>query len=60
MGLGAEAAKLAISLLRRAMPEVPIQLSVERDNSTARRLYAKLGFHLSRERDGDDLVYVLP
>jgi RimJ/RimL family protein N-acetyltransferase len=60
MGLGAEAAKLAISLLRSAMPEVPIHLSVERDNSTAQRLYAKLGFCLSRERDGDDLVYVLP
>lgn len=38
---------------------MPIRLSTEALNIKAQKLYASIGFVLSEERDGDDLVFVL-
>ena len=58
-GLGRAAAALAIRILKAAYPDTPIKLSTEACNGRAQRLYRSLGFTLSDERDGDDLVFVL-
>jgi diamine N-acetyltransferase len=57
-GLGKTAARLAVKILKTAMPELPIKLSTEKDNEKAQRLYRSIGFQLSHELDGDDLVFV--
>lgn len=58
-GLGRAAADLAIQILRAVDPHMPIKLSTEAANQRAQRLYRSLGFALSDELDGDDLVFVL-
>ncbi|MBR4435780.1 MAG: GNAT family N-acetyltransferase [Clostridia bacterium] len=58
-GYGRQAAMLAIRILRSVEPDTPIKLSAEADNQSAHRLYLSLGFRLSDEKDGDDLVFVL-
>ena len=57
-GYGKTAAKLAVQILKCAVPELPIKLSAEKDNEKAHRLYQSIGFSLSDELDGDDLVFV--
>lgn len=57
-GYGKTAACLAIQLLKTAEPDIPIKLSVEKDNMKAQTLYRSIGFRLSDETDGDDLVFV--
>ena len=57
-GYGKTAARLAVSILKAAMPELPIKLAAEKDNEKAHRLYTSIGFQLSDEVDGDDLVFV--
>lgn len=58
-GYGKAAAELAVKLLKAAAPELPVKLSAEPDNDRAQKLYRSVGFTLSGERDGDDLVFVL-
>ncbi len=58
-GYGTAAAKLAVRILKQADPEVPIKLTAEVSNIKAHHLYQKIGFALSDELDGDDLVFVL-
>ena len=57
-GFGKTAAKLAVQILKAAMPELPIKLSSEQANEKAHRLYQAIGFQLSDEFDGDDLVFI--
>ncbi len=57
-GCGVAAAKLAVRILKAAVPNEPVKLSVERDNEKGQRLYKKIGFTLSDELDGDDLVFI--
>ena len=57
-GFGKTAARLAVQILKAAMPELPIKLAAEKDNEKAHRLYQAIGFQLSNELDGDDLVFV--
>lgn len=57
-GYGKAAAGLAVKILKAADPAVPIKLSAEQENKKAHRLYQSIGFRLSGERDGDDLVFV--
>ena len=57
-GFGKTAAKLAVQILKAAMPELPIKLSSEQANEKAHRLYQAIGFQLSDEIDGDDLVFI--
>ena len=57
-GFGKTAAKLSVQILKAAMPELPIKLSTEKDNKKAQRLYRSVGFQLSHELDGDDLVFI--
>lgn len=56
-GYGTEAATLAVSVLRCAVPDVPICLSVEQDNYRAQALYQSIGFTRTSRMDGDDIVY---
>lgn len=58
-GYGRRAAEIAIGMLKAAMPDLPIQLSVEAGNEKGQSLYRALGFLHRGERDGDDLVYEL-
>ena len=58
-GYGKSTAALAVDILKRVAPDMPIKLSTEQSNVKAQRLYASLGFLKSDELDGDDLVYVL-
>lgn len=57
-GCGVAAAKLAVRILKAAVPDEPVKLSVERDNEKGQRLYEKIGFTLSDKLDGDDLVFI--
>ena len=57
-GLGRAAAHLAVQILKAAAPEQPIKLSTEKDNVKAQNLYRSIGFRLSSQMDGDDLVFV--
>ena len=57
-GLGRSAARLAVQILKAAAPEQPIKLSTEKENIKAQHLYRSIGFTLSSEMDGDDLVFV--
>ena len=57
-GFGRSAACLAMQILKSAVPEQPIKLSTEKDNIKAQNLYRSVGFTLSSEMDGDDLVFV--
>ena len=57
-GFGKSAARLAVQILKSAAPEQPIKLSTEKDNEKAHRLYRSVGFVLSDEIDGDDLVFI--
>ena len=57
-GFGKTAARLAVQILKAAVPEQPIKLSAEKDNTKAHRLYRSIGFAVSHELDGDDLVFV--
>lgn len=57
-GFGRSAARLAVQILKSAAPDQPIKLSTEKDNIKAQRLYCSIGFRLSPEMDGDDLVFV--
>ncbi len=57
-GFGRAAASLAVHILKSAAPEYPIKLSTEKDNIKAQHLYRSIGFSLSSETDGDDLVFV--
>lgn len=56
-GYGKNAARLAIQILKAAEPMLPIKLSAEKENVKAHRLYQSLGFLLTNELDGDDLVF---
>ena len=56
-GYGKAAARLAVKILKTAMPELPVKLSAEKDNTKAHRLYESVGFLLTDEIDGDDLVF---
>lgn len=58
-GFGKSAARLAVSILKSADPEMPIKLAVEACNTRAQRLYISLGFRRLDETDGDDLVFGL-
>lgn len=58
-GYGRKAAQIAVGMLQAAFPEVPIKLSVERDNENGKRLYESLGFCHRGEMDWDELVYEL-
>lgn len=58
-GYGKAAAELAVKLLKAAAPDASIKLSTEQDNVRAQKLYQSVGFRLSDEMDGDDLVFVL-
>ncbi len=58
-GLGKAAAQLAVQILKSAHPDRPIKLSAEAGNEKAHRLYRGIGFSLSEELDGDDLVFIL-
>ena len=57
-GFGKSPARLAIQNLKAAAPEQPIKLSTEKDNIKAQNLYRSVGFTLSSEMDGDDLIFV--
>lgn len=57
-GYGKTAARLAVKILKSAMPELPVKLSAEKDNMKAQNLYKSIGFLLSDEIDGDDLVFI--
>lgn len=57
-GWGKIAARLAVKILKAADPSKPIKLSAEQDNRKAHHLYQNIGFHLSGETDGDDLVFI--
>ena len=57
-GYGKTAARLAVTILKTTVPELPIKLSAEKDNMKAHRLYQSIGFLLSDETDGDDLVFI--
>ena len=57
-GFGKTAAKLAVQILKAAMPQLPIKLASEQANEKAHRLYQAIGFQLSDEFDGDDLVFI--
>ena len=56
-GYGKTAARLAVKILKTAMPELPVKLSAEKDNTKAHRLYESVGFLRTGETDGDDLVF---
>ncbi len=58
-GYGKAAARLAVQLLKAAAPEMPVKLSAEANNAKAHSLYRQIGFILSDELDGDDLIFVL-
>ena len=58
-GYGKTAAHLAVRILQAADPGRPIKLSAEPENTKAHRLYQNIGFRLSREKDGDDLIFIL-
>lgn len=57
-GYGKTAARLATKILKTVMPELPVKLSAEKDNMKAQNLYKSIGFLLSDEIDGDDLVFI--
>jgi diamine N-acetyltransferase len=57
-GYGKTAARLAVTILKTAVPEMPVKLSAEKDNMKAQNLYKSIGFLLSDEIDGDDLVFI--
>lgn len=57
MGYGRAAAKLAVKILKTAVPDMPIKLSTESDNIKAQRLYLSIGFVKTDEMDGDDYVF---
>lgn len=57
-GYGRTTARLAVQILNSAFPDRPIKLSAEKDNEKAHRLYRSIGFRLSGETDGDDLIFV--
>ena len=57
-GFGRTAACLAVQILKAAAPEQPIKLSTEINNFKAQRLYCSIGFRVSSEMDGNDLVFV--
>lgn len=57
-GYGIAAARLAIDLLTKVFPEYPIELTTEKVNVKAQRLYEKLGFRKTDELDGDDYVFL--
>ena len=57
-GYGKTAARLAVKILKSAMPELPVKLSAEKENTKAQRLYKSVGFLLTDETDGDDLVFI--
>lgn len=59
LGYGKEAARLAVTILKAADPQMPIKLATEPHNAKAQKLYASIGFVKSEEMDGDDLVFVL-
>ncbi len=57
-GFGREAAILAVRILKASAPDMPIKLSTEVANLKAKELYLSIGFSLSGEMDGDDIVYI--
>lgn len=59
MGYGRAAAQIAVNILKTALPEIPIKLSVEQNNEKGQNLYASLGFVHNGEMDGDDMVMEL-
>lgn len=58
-GYGKASAILAVNILKSVNPTKSIKLATEKNNIKAHKLYESLGFHLSSERDGDDLVFIL-
>ena len=58
LGYGKVAAQLAVQILKSAEPKQPVKLSTENNNTRAHHLYRSIGFALSDEMDGDDLVFV--
>lgn len=57
-GFGKAAAGLAVEILKSAVPEYPVKLSTEKENFKAQNLYQSVGFVLTSETDGDDLVFI--
>lgn len=58
-GYGKASAILAVNILKSVNPTKSIKLATEENNIKAHKLYESLGFHLSSEKDGDDLVFIL-
>ena len=56
-GYGETAARLAVKILKTALPDYTIKLAVEQDNLRGQRLYTRIGFQKTEELDGDDLVF---
>lgn len=59
-GYGKTGMLALVAYLRQRPNCEVIALTVHQDNATARRLYRSLGFVETGERDGDELVMVLP
>lgn len=56
-GYGTTAARLALQILRKVCPDLPVKLAAEENNYPAQALYRSLGFVCLPEKDGDDLVF---
>ncbi len=56
-GFGRAAAHLVVDILSSAVPNVPIRLSVEKDNKKAQSLYRSIGFYDTGRLDGDDKIF---
>lgn len=55
-GYGIEAARLLLNLMRQDGKYQKVILCFIEGNTAARRMYEKLGFHLTGERDEDEIM----
>ena len=55
-GFGLEAARQVLDLMRRDGKYQKVVLCFIEGNEAARRMYEKLGFHLTGERDEDEII----
>lgn len=55
-GYGIEAARLLLNLMRQDGKYQKVVLCFIEGNTAARRMYERLGFHLTGERDGDEIM----
>ncbi len=58
-GYGRDAAQTAARVLKAAEGALPVKLAVGRTNLKAQRFFKSLGYELSEEIYGDDLVFIL-